>query len=215
MAKGAKEIAQEMANAVNSKSNFFGGFIEGAISFPVDMGYLAYDFINTDSRSINRYDTERMLRLIKAGLANQHSLTKIVKLVVDEYLKKVDVEKVKRWVEKGSGKIAGRFVSNQVLMVNLGAVLSERMVIRLATGYALTSLLTLGAMTSRAIHTSRQFRQRNPEIYDNLRRAGNLDLLYFLVEPKTKPFEQAIEIWRKNRGEFDRITELFFKKVSK
>ncbi|MGP3011284.1 hypothetical protein ACTVPS_14140 [Serratia marcescens] len=98
MAKGAKEIAQEMANSVNSKSNFFGGFIEGAISFPVDMGYLAYDFINTDNRSINRYDTERMLRLIKAGLANQHSLTKIVKLVVDEYLKKVDVDKVKRWV---------------------------------------------------------------------------------------------------------------------
>lgn len=178
MAKGAKEIAQEMANAVNSKSNFFGGFIEGAISFPVDIGYLAYDFINTDNRSINRYDTERMLRLIKAGLANQHSLTKIVKLVVDEYLKKVDVDKVKRWVEKGSGKIAGRFVSNQVLMVNLGAVLSERVVIRLATGYALTSLLTLGAMNSRAIHTSRQLRQRNPEIYDNLRRAGNLDLLY-------------------------------------
>ena len=215
MAKGAKEIAQEMANSVNSKSNFFGGFIEGAISFPVDMGYLAYDFINTDNRSINRYDTERMLRLIKAGLANQHSLTKIVKLVVDEYLKKVDVDKVKRWVEKGSGKIAGRFVSNQVLMVNLGAVLSERVVIRLATGYALTSLLTLGAMNSRAIHASRQLRQRNPEIYDNLSRAGNLDLLYFLVEPKTKPFEQEIEIWRKNRGEFDRITELFFEKVSK
>ncbi|PTA79468.1 hypothetical protein C9411_06375 [Serratia sp. Nf2] len=204
-----------MVNAVNSKSNFFGGFIEGAISFPVDMGYLAYDFINTDNRSINQYDTERMLRLIKAGLANQHSLAKIVKLVVDEYLKKVDVDKVKRWVEKGSGKIAGRFVSNQVLMVNVGAALSERVVIRLATGYALTSLLTLGAMNSRAIHTSRQLRQRNPEIYDNLRRAGNLDLLYFLVEPKTKPFEQAIEVWRKNRGEFDRITELFFEKVSK
>jgi len=37
---------------------------KGAIFFPIDMEYLAYDFINTDNRSINRYDTERMLRLI-------------------------------------------------------------------------------------------------------------------------------------------------------
>lgn len=94
-------------------------------------------------------------------------------------------------------------------MVNLGAVLSERVVIRLATGYALTSLLTLGAMNSRAIHASRQLRQRNPEIYDNLSRAGNLDLLYFLVEPKTKPFEQAIEIWRKTEASLTALPSYF------
>lgn len=54
MTKSAKDIAQDMADALNTKSNFATGFIQGAIAFPVDIGYLAYDFLDTDNRSANQ-----------------------------------------------------------------------------------------------------------------------------------------------------------------
>ncbi|HGE8309261.1 TPA: hypothetical protein ACGD7H_004812 [Serratia marcescens] len=215
MTKSAKDIAQDMADALNTKSNFATGFIQGAIAFPVDIGYLAYDFLDTDNRSSNQNDTERMIRLIKSGLASKESLSKIAQMVADDFLKKVDLERVKVIVEKGSGKFLGRFISNQLLGVNLGMVISERFVVQYAAGLSLTSVLTVGAMNSRAIHTSRDLRARNPQLYDRLRRMGNLDLLYFLVEKRTRPFEDAIAVWHRSRSEFDRITELFFQKVAK
>ncbi|CAI2533229.1 Uncharacterised protein [Serratia ficaria] len=215
MSKSAKDIAQDMADALNTNSNFLTGFIHGAISFPVDIGYLAYDFLDTESRSLNSYDTERMIRLLKSGLANNENLTKIAQMVADEYLKKVDLERVKAIVERGSGKFLGRIASNQLIGLNLGMLFSEQFIIRYATGFALTSILSVGAVNSRAIHTSRELRSRNPQLYDRLRRMGNLDLLYFLVEKRTRPFEDAIAIWHKNRSEFNRITDLFFEKVAR
>ncbi|EPZ5944273.1 hypothetical protein ACXQGN_003279, partial [Serratia marcescens] len=169
MTKSAKDIAQDMADALNTKSNFATGFIQGAIAFPVDIGYLAYDFLDTDNRSANQNDTERMIRLIKSGLASKESLSKIAQMVADDFLKKVDLERVKVIVEKGSGKFLGRFISNQLLGVNLGMVISERFVVQYAAGLSLTSVLTVGAMNSRAIHTSRDLRARNPQLYDRLR----------------------------------------------
>ncbi len=215
MNKSAKDIAQDMADALNMNNNFIVGFVQGAISFPIDLGYLAYDFLDTENRTANRDDTERMIRLIKSGLASKESLAKIARMVADDFLEKVDLERMKLIIEKGSGKFLGRFVSNQVLGANLGAVIAERFILQLAASISLSSILTVGSINSRAIYTSRELKLRNPRLYDRLRRMGNLDLLYIFVEKRTRPFEDAIAIWHSSRSEFNRIAELFFQKVAK
>ncbi|BFO09552.1 Uncharacterised protein [Serratia rubidaea] len=211
----AKDLAQRMADALNVDNGFLTGFAQGAISLPIDLGYLAYDFLDTENRSANMDDTERMIRLIKSGLANKKSLAKIARLVADDFLEKTDSERVKLIIEKGSGKFLGRFVTNQLLGVNLGALIAERFVLQFAASLSLGSVLSLGAMKSRAIYTSRELRSRNPWLYDRLRRMGNLDLLYFLMEKRTRPFEDAIAVWHSSRSDFNRIVELFFQKVAK
>ncbi len=48
--KSAKQIANEMADAVNIDSNLVRGFAQGFISVPVDFYYLGYDYIDNENR---------------------------------------------------------------------------------------------------------------------------------------------------------------------
>lgn len=61
--KSAKQIANDMADAVNIDSNLVRGFAQGFISVPVDFYYLGYDYIDTENRWLNSQDKERFIRL--------------------------------------------------------------------------------------------------------------------------------------------------------
>ena len=64
----AKELANNMADAINVKSNFLRSFAGGALELPVDLFYLGYDFLDTDNRWENNFDKERCIRLVKEAL---------------------------------------------------------------------------------------------------------------------------------------------------
>ncbi|MEX7638529.1 hypothetical protein [Serratia marcescens] len=51
--KSAKQIANDMADAINIDSNLVRGFAQGFISVPVDFYYLGYDYIDTENRWLN------------------------------------------------------------------------------------------------------------------------------------------------------------------
>lgn len=51
-------------------------------------------------------------------------------------------------------------------------------------------------------------------MYDQLRHLGNLDLLYFLLENKVRPFEDAVSVWERERKKFSQICQYFFAKVN-
>ncbi|BEO55671.1 hypothetical protein ABK864_03530 [Serratia marcescens] len=61
--KSVKQIANDMADAVNIDSNLVRGFAQGFISVPVDFYYLGYDYIDTENRWLNSQDKERFIRL--------------------------------------------------------------------------------------------------------------------------------------------------------
>ncbi|MBP2171355.1 hypothetical protein J2125_004547 [Erwinia toletana] len=192
---------------------FFRGFLHGFVSLPVDFYYLGYDFIDTDKRWENQYDRERFIRLIKSGVASRQSLEKIVNVFMENFLNHVDFQKVKELSAKGGGSFLGRMTFNQLASANMGYVLSSRLVPRIASGLAIGSVLSAGAAISRSIYVSRDLNRRNPKIYDRLKQLGNLDLLYFMVEEKTRPFEQAVNLWSTDRNKFNQTCCYFFEKV--
>lgn len=97
----ARKLADEMVDAVHIDSNFFHGFMRGFVSLPVDFFYMSRDYIDTDSRAINFRDKERIIRIVKNGMASRESLEKVFSLFIDNFLEHVDFEKVKELSAKG------------------------------------------------------------------------------------------------------------------
>ncbi|MBH3126017.1 hypothetical protein [Serratia marcescens] len=212
--KSAKQIANDMADAVNIDSNLVRGFTQGFISVPVDFYYLGYDYIDTENRWLNSQDKERFIRLIKSGLANKASIEKVAHIFIENFASKVKFEDVKDMTIRTSGKLIGKFAFNQLATANMGYIFSKQIIPRLVSGVAVGSILTAGASISRSVYTSRDLRARNSRVYDQLRRLGNLDLLYFLLENKVRPFEDAVSVWERDRKKFNQICQYFFAKVN-
>jgi len=72
------------------------------------------------------------------------------------------------------------------------------------------SVMSIGAETSRAIYTAKKLENQTPALYHRLRSMGDLDLLYFLVEDKIKPFIDACRMADVNRKEFNQMCKYFF-----
>lgn len=204
----AKEIARDMLEAINiDGSGFISAVAKGVITLPVSLGYLGYDFIDIEHRKENQDDKFRLAELIKKVTFNDETIYKVIKLFIDDFVSRVDISSVGLQI---SGNSVGKIFFSQLTGVKLGYIISERATTALFAGMAIGSLLSIGAEASRAIYTSRYLRERNSEIYYKLRNAGDLDLLYFIVEDTVKPFEVACAIDECNPEEFKEICKNFF-----
>ncbi|WP_129543993.1 hypothetical protein [Serratia sp. 1D1416] len=209
----AKELANKMADSINVKSNFIRSFASGALELPVDLYYLGYDFLDTEHRTINGVDKERCIRLIQKGSANVKSLEKIANIIIRRYLDKINVEKLKNIAVNGSGHLAGSVIANRLILGNVGGMFASNLATKMVVGFSFSAMLSFGALMSRAVYSSRELSLRDPELYSYLRRLGDLDLLYFLIEKRVRPFEDATSIWHRNRQLFDEVAQYFFQKV--
>lgn len=210
----AKELANNMADAINVKSNFLRSFAGGALELPVDLFYLGYDFLDTDNRWENISDKERCIRLVRDGFANRKYIEKMANYIIQRYLDKVDIEKLRNVAVNSSASLAGSVITNRLILGNIGTMFTSHMAAKMVVGFTFSTLLSLGALQSRAVYSSRELSRRDPELYNYLRRLGNLDLLYFLIEKRVKPFEEATALWHRNRRLFEEVTTLFFQRVS-
>lgn len=203
----AKDIAKDMLDAINvDHSGFLGALAKGFISFPVSMGYLAYDFLDTEHRWNNQNDTYRFALLIKRVTFNKELIGKVIGVFIDDFASRVNLVLM---AERVSGNIAGKVLFSKLTGINLGIMISERLVAALFSGAAIGTILAVGAEVSRAIYTSRYLAERNPSHYQKLRDRGDLDLLYFLVEDIVKPFEKAIDISNTNIDCFNEVCQCF------
>ncbi len=209
----AKDLANQMVDALEVNSSFVKSFANGALELPVDLFYLGYSYLDTDSRWANSLDGERCIRLVKNGFANRKSLQKIANIIIDRYLDKIDVTKIRDAGLNSAGKLAGSMVANRIILGNIGSMFADRMIAKMLTGFTFSSLLSLGAIQARAIYTSRELSQRDPELYCYLKNLGNLDLLYFLLEKRMHPFETATLFWKNNRRMFDEVSRYFLQRV--
>ncbi|AXF75538.1 hypothetical protein LU604_14690 [Erwinia tracheiphila] len=209
----AKRLADDMVESINVNSNFLKSFAGGALELPVDLFYLGRSFLDTDNRSPNSFDGERCIRLVKNGYANRKNLQKIANIIIDRYLDKVDVNKLKSAGTNFAGSISGSVIMNRMILGNIGTMFADRMVAKMLIGFSFSSMLSLGALQARAIYTSRELSKRDPELHNHLRRLGDLDLLYFLMEKRVQPFEAAFSLWRQNRPLFDEVSRYFLQKV--
>lgn len=207
----AKTIARDMLEAINiDGSGFFGAVAKGFISFPVSLGYLGYDFIDTEHRRENQDDKFRLARLVKHGMLNRDVIEQIIRVSLNDFISRVNMERTAFIVKNISGSFAGKMAFTEITGIKLGEAITSRGVSAFFAGSLAGLLLSIGAETSRAIYTSRYLKDRNPILHDKLERLGDLDLLYYLVEDIVKPFEIACDVGDRNPAEFDKICEYFF-----
>lgn len=204
----ARDIARDMLEAINvDGSGFIGAVAKGLISFPVSLGYLGYDFIDTKHRRENQDDKFRLAELVKRTTFNRGVIEKIIKVFMDDFSSRINIPLIAKNV---GGSVVGKTFFSQLTGVNLGAVISTRAVTALFSGVIIGLFLSIGSESSRAIYTARFLQRRNPIIYFRLKKMGDLDLFYFLVEDTVKPFEKACEIDKVDPGKFNKICEHFF-----
>nr|WP_318384407.1 hypothetical protein [uncultured Enterobacter sp.] len=207
----AKEIAKDMLDAINvDGSGFIGAVVKGIISFPVSLGYLGYDVIDTGHRRDNQNDKFRLANLIKKTKFNKETIEAVIKPFIDEFISHVDMGKLSFFAKDITGTVAGKLIFSQVTGFNLGRAIASRGAASFISGAATGGVLAIGAEASRAIYTSRYLRERNPAMYEALKLKGDLDLLYFLVEDIVRPFETACSINQLNPEKFGSICEYFF-----
>lgn len=204
---GAKELAKDMLEAINiDDSGFIAALATGLISFPVSMGYLAYDFMDTEHHRANADDKYRFARLINKVGFNKELIGQVVGVFINDFSSRLDFSLM---VEKIVGDSAGRMIFSELTGVKIGYVISNRLVTAFFSGACIGSLLTLGAEVSRAIYTSRYLAARSPGHYQKLKDMGDLDLLSFLIEDLVSPFEKAIELHNTNEVFFNEVCQCF------
>ncbi len=103
----------------------------------------------------------------------------------------INMDSIQGIAQNFTGVMAGKFIFAELTGIKLGAAVSSRIMTSFAAGVVIGSALTIGAETSRAIYTARKLENQNPALYYRLKGMGDLDLLYFLVEEKLKPFLDA------------------------
>lgn len=204
---GAKELAKDMLEAINiDDSGFIAALAKWLISFPVSMGYLAYDFMDTEHHRANADDKYRFARLINKVGFNKELIGQVVGVFINDFSSRLEFSLM---VEKIVGDSAGRMIFSELTGVKIGYVISNRLVTAFFSGACIGSLLTLGAEVSRAIYTSRYLAARSPGHYQKLKDMGDLDLLYFLIEDLVSPFEKAIELHNTNEVFFNEVCQCF------
>lgn len=207
----AKSLAKRMLKSLDvGDSGFLASVAQGMLSFPVSMYYLGYDFMDTTHRHSNFDDRVRMANMLKRGISVHQEAQKIVNAVIKEFMSKVNIDSIQGMAQNFTGVMAGKFIFAELTGVKLGAAVSTRIMTSFAAGVVIGSALTIGAETSRAIYTARKLENQNPALYYRLKSMGDLDLLYFLVEDKLKPFLDACSVADVNKHEFNEVCKYFF-----
>lgn len=143
-----------------------------------------------------------MLTLIKKGLTSE-DVRRLINTVVKRYLSGLSEEQSKELLLKVGGSQVGGIAFKMVFVNELITLFVSKIVPRFLVSAGLTGVLSVGASISRSVYTSYDLLKLNKDIYYELRGAGDLDLLYFLVEDNVKPFIEAIN-FQQSHGAIDK-----------
>ena len=202
------EIARRIAKIILSPESAI-GFVSGVLSVPTDIGYLAFGFIDTESRYQRGTEKIRMLKAIRHGILENHNFIKTIEIVLSRFNKSVPESKQNAIYSKTMASVAGRTLTNSLIAGRLATVIAQRSSFLITIrGGLIGNTLLLGGMVERCIYTSERLLQSNPEIYHALR-YRDFDLLYFLLEPALNPFIEALNI-RRTQGQtvFEKILDM-------
>ncbi len=212
-----ENIASRIADIIISPGTVR-GMINGALTVPLDIGYLAMGYFDTESRYPHQTQRIRMVTALRRNIMNYDHIVNAVGIIYQEfnkYLTESQQDNVYRGVLSA---IAGRLLATKFVATTAAAVLERVSFIAAAEskgaiGVVAVSLL-LGGMSERSIRSSEKLARHEPEIYALLRPC-DYDLTYFLFEPAVKPFVDAIHI-RATQGKpaFNKIIESVGKKLN-
>ncbi len=208
-------MADDMVAVTRGKeSSIASEFFDGLVSMPATMGYLAYDFLDTDRKYEKDNDKIRLMRLIKNGLVNRETIYKVLSIIISFYLSKLSDEQKTNTYLNVVAKQIGKVASNSIVLGSMNSALVAKFARRILFSMAFSTVLTIGAEQSKAVYVSRRLMTKNPTLYWTLRSSGDLDLLYFLVEGYTKPFEEAALLKGRDEAAFNELINLYLIKLA-
>jgi hypothetical protein len=214
-ASSPKEIADGMLKIFNPRTQsgpeiFARSTVDGFLSIPEDLWMLTKDFLDSDHRWRNETDKIRLLTLIKKGLTSE-DVRRLINTVIKRYLSGLSEEQSKKLLLKIGGSQVGGITFKMVFVNELITLFVSKIIPRFLVSAGITGVLSVGASISRSVYTSYDLLKLNKDIYYELRGAGDLDLLYFLVEDNIKPFIEAVN-FQQSHGAVDE--EIFSRFVS-
>ncbi|KJV35894.1 hypothetical protein [Pantoea sp. SM3] len=197
-----KSIADGMLALFNTKKKsdvetFMVSALSGFAAIPGDLYALTKDFLDSDHRWDNETDRIRLISLLKKG-ATSDDLRTLIKLVVEQYFKRLSEEQLEKLLVKMGGSAAGSFAFKYVFVNEIVSRFFSRVIPKFLFSAGMTGIITIGASVSSAIYTSRDLMKKNREVYAMLRGAGDLDLLYFLLQDNIDPWLDAIALQQNN-----------------
>ncbi len=214
-ASSPKEIVDGMLKIFNPRTQsgpeiFARSTVDGFLSIPEDLWMLTKDFLDSDHRWRNETDKIRLLTLIKKGLTSE-DVRRLINTVIKRYLSGLSEEQSKKLLLKIGGSQVGGITFKMVFVNELITLFVSKIIPRFLVSAGITGVLSVGASISRSVYTSYDLLKLNKNIYYELRGAGDLDLLYFLVEDNVKPFIEAVN-FQQSHGAVDE--EIFSRFVS-
>ncbi len=204
-------IASRIANIILSPETI-SGVINGSLTVPIDLGYLARGFFDTDNRFAHQTQRIRMASAIRNSILNYDHVINAVELIFQQFNKYLTHNQQDNVYRGVVTSIAGRIATLKIASLVAGAVLARVSIISAKNGTSsaglLITFLLIGGMSERSIRTSETLAIEAPEVYAILR-PHDYDLTYFLFEPVVKPFVEAIHI-ASTEGQlaFDKIISL-------
>lgn len=209
-----EEIATRIADIIISPDSAI-GFIHGVLSVPVDLGYLAYGYIDSGSRYSNQTETIRIIQAIDNGILNYDRIIEAIQIVFEKFNKYASESQQNKIYSRTIFSLAGRTAANSLISGKIATAICGQASVYIAfRGGLIGNILLAGGMTERCIRTSEKLSVDEPEVYEALR-VKNYDLLYFMFEPALKPFVDAL-ITRRHQGvtAFKSILDLVESKVN-
>ncbi|MGA5656155.1 hypothetical protein [Rahnella contaminans] len=170
------DIAERIAEIILSPETIT-GLVHGALTVPLDFGYLVYGVFDTDSHYRHETTRIRMADAIKNDILNYENIINAVSMIFNSFNKYLSESEQNKVYRNVIASIIGRMGTNTIISIIA----------------ALTGVLLIGGMMERSIRTSERLEQQSPDVYKMLR-LRNYDLLYFLFEASTQPFVDAIQV---------------------
>ncbi|MDR3434388.1 MAG: hypothetical protein P4L95_21230 [Rouxiella aceris] len=208
------DIAKRIAEVILSPDSVI-GLTYGVLSVPLDLGYLAYSYFDTDSQFIRETERIRMVNAIRFGILQNDNFVKTIETVLDKFNSYVPETRQNGIYANIGFSIIGRAVANSIVSRKIAVSIAQRTSLMITLrGGIIGNILLAGGMAERSIYTSQRLESSDPEIYYALRQ-HDYDLLFFLVEPALEPFIEAIKV-RRTQGStvFNQILDIIENEVS-
>lgn len=204
-----KEIASDILDIINQKDMggfelFFYSAGKGLLDVGTDLGYMTYDFLDTENRWRNEGIRIRQAELFKRGISSEEIKT-LITYIVKIFVSKIKNKSLTDIFAKITGRQTGKYVATAFIYGEVARVLARRFIPRLLIRLGMVGVVSLAGTTSTSLYVSEDLSYRYPSIYSGLKNLGDLDLLYFLVRDYMDPFLEAIEINMKNKNDWDTL----------
>lgn len=203
------DIARRIASMLVSPETMV-GLTQGMVSVPVDLSYLAYGFIDTETRNIRQDEKIRLAFAVKRGLFHQQKVIKAVQIIIDEFAEYMPASMQQRLYGGTLGLVGGRFLTSAAIsQIAMNYIFYKNGVWISVAKTLAPSLFLFAGIAERSIYRSFYLRKTAPRVYHAMRFNGDLDLLYFLIEPLIQSFVEAIKIWNtQSEANFNQLMEM-------